>query len=282
MLGGVDGWQTLPVTLTPRQLATIPGWFPALDQLLFNWFLGEQARQKMTGDIAELGVYMGRSATLMGSYMRPGERFTVVDLFDSRAWDEANRHENETLYQDLTQAAFETHYRRFHNDLPTVVRGLSSDIVGHCRVNAHRFVHVDASHLYEHVRTDIASAKTLLQLQGIAVFDDIRSAHTPGVAAAVWNSVVNDGLKPIVISRGKLYGTWGDPAPWQAALQCWFASANLDSEVQQVAGGPLIRVWEGPRDRPVLRALLGMLPAPVRSRVKASYRRREDGRAGTS
>ena len=269
------------MTINPRQLATIPGWFPVIDQLLFEWFLGEQVEQGMTGDLAELGVYMGKSAVVIGSYLRADERFTVVDLFDSKASGAANRHENETLYKDLTQGAFESHYRRFHSDLPTVVRGFSSEIIAHGRVNGHRFVHVDASHLYELVKIDISSAKRLLQPQGIAAFDDFRSAHTPGVAAAVWDAVVHDGLRPIVISSGKLYGTWGDPAPWQAALHRWFVSANLSSEVQEVAGAPLIRVWPGPRERPVLRALVRTLPSPVRSRVLILYRKSQDRQGST-
>ena len=40
-------------------VAAIPGWFFSQDQKLFRWFLKEQDRRQITGDLAELGVYMG-------------------------------------------------------------------------------------------------------------------------------------------------------------------------------------------------------------------------------
>jgi len=93
------------------------------------------------------------------------------------------------------------------------------------------------------VRQDLASARTLLNERGVVVCDDIRSAHTPGVAAATWEAVVNDGLNPIVMSHAKLYSTWSDPTEWEERLARWLPASGFAWERQRVAGRTLLRVW---------------------------------------
>jgi hypothetical protein len=180
-------------------LDTIPGWMTALDEALFRFFLSTQVSDGELGDVAELGVYMGKSAVVIGDYVRDDELFTVVDLFEAASVDAANQDENERSYPGFTQRIFEGHYLRFHPTLPKIVRGLSNTIVEHAPHGTHRFVHIDASHLYEHVVGDIAAARMLLGASGIVVFDDIRESHTPGVAAAAWAAVSTGQLKPIAI-----------------------------------------------------------------------------------
>jgi Methyltransferase domain len=136
------------------------------DQKLFRWFLKEQDRRQINGDLAELGVYMRKSAVVVGEYLRPGETFTVIDLFESLASDSDNQTENVKSYSGLTQHAFEANYLRFHERLPVVVKAASSEILNHAAAGPHRFVHIDASHLYNHVRTDVASARELLHESG--------------------------------------------------------------------------------------------------------------------
>jgi hypothetical protein len=221
----------------------------------------------MIGDLAELGAYMGKSAIVIGEYVRPDETFVVIDLFESPARNIANVAENVRTYPGLTQRAFEANYLAAHDRLPVVVKAPSSEILHHAAADSHRFVHVDASHLYDHVRTDIDSARALLQPSGVVVFDDIQSAHTPGVAAAVWAAVDNGGLHPIVISQGKLYGTWENAETWRPELLEWLQlpSVGLRHEVQQVAGSPLIRVWQPPETSLAHAAWRSLVPRGVRS-----------------
>ena len=65
--------------------------------MLFSRLL--EAQTDVPGDLVELGAYLGKSAVIIGSHLREGERFVVVDLFgaeavlgDSRA-DRENRRE---------------------------------------------------------------------------------------------------------------------------------------------------------------------------------------------
>ncbi len=224
-------------------LKDVPGWFPVIDQELFTWALERQEHVEQWGDLLELGVYLGKSAILTGRHMRAGELFTVCDLFDSDAPDAANAKEMLGSYKSLTRVGFEENYLAFHPRLPEIIEAPTSTVPQYVKPDSCRFVHIDASHLYEHVRGDLDTARTVLKQDGLVVCDDYRSPHTPGVSAAVWESVADDDLRVICVTTQKLYGTWGDPEPIRSDLLAWLDSREDPwHEVQQVAGAPLVRL----------------------------------------
>jgi hypothetical protein len=221
----------------------VPGWFPVLDQLLFDWFLNRQEESGMRGDLLEVGVYMGKSAIFLGSHQQPGERYTVCDLFEGDAPDDANQAEAAKSYATLTRRVFEENYLSFHDELPRVLQGPSSLVPAEVEPGSCRFVHIDASHLYEHVHGDIGAARDLLLPDGIVVLDDFRSEHTPGVSIAAWEAVLNRGLRPVCLSTQKLYGTWGDPGPVQEELLAMVRErSDCHLSVQEAAGHRIIRL----------------------------------------
>ncbi|MFJ4472230.1 class I SAM-dependent methyltransferase [Streptomyces sp. NPDC089424] len=227
----------------PRLLDDVPGWFPVLDQTLFDWLLTRQEAAGVRGDLLEVGVYMGKSAIFLGRHLREGERYTVCDLFEGDAPDRANRAESTKSYSALTRQVFETNYLSFHDELPRVVQGPSSLVPGEVERDSCRFVHIDGSHLYEHVYDDIAAARDVLRPDGIVVLDDFRSEHTPGVSVAVWEAVLSRGLRPICLTTQKLYGTWGDPKPVQDELLAMVRGRDdCGLSVQQAAGHRLVRL----------------------------------------
>ncbi|MBC7272542.1 MAG: class I SAM-dependent methyltransferase [Streptomyces sp.] len=240
-----DGAPSLPAgaTAPPHRLDDVRGWFPVLDQVLFAWLLDRQEAGGARGDLLEVGVYLGKSAIFLGRHLRPGERYTVCDLFEGDAPDDANRAESTKSYATLTRRAFETNYLAFHDELPRVLQGPSSLVPGEVPPGSCRFVHIDASHLYEHVHGDIGAARDALLPDGIVVLDDFRSEHTPGVSVAVWEAVLNRGLRPICLSTQKLYGTWGDPEPVQEDLLAMVRGRDdCHLSVQQAAGHRIIRL----------------------------------------
>jgi predicted O-methyltransferase YrrM len=225
-----------------EQLEEIPGWFRRMDMELFRLLLDSTEEKLGGGDLAELGVYLGKSAALIGCSLQPGETFTVIDLFSAEAPSEDNQAENDEQYAELSQEAFERYYRTIHDELPVVVRAPSQEIVEHAGHGTHRFVHIDASHLYEHVVADIDAARTLLKPGGIVVFDDYRTLHAPGVGAAIWRAS-RDDLTPFAVSMNKLYATFGDAEQWVGPVKDWLeGSSYWRMEVQQVAGRELVRV----------------------------------------
>ncbi|NEA99770.1 class I SAM-dependent methyltransferase [Streptomyces sp. SID13726] len=258
----------------PGELRDVPGWFPPLDQVLFSWFL---ERQEKPGDLLELGTYMGKSAILTARHLRDGENFTVCDLFGGEAPDGANRAETSKSYASLTRQAFERNYLSFHDTLPRVIEGPSSVISGEVAPGTCRFVHIDASHLYEHVRDDIGATKEILRPEGVVVLDDFRSEHTPGVSVAVWEAVLNRGLRPICLSTQKLYGTWGDPESVQEELLAMLQErTDVGLSVQEAAGHRLVRARgqkmqapSFPRSRHYVAPVATPAPAPKPRRSPA-------------
>jgi hypothetical protein len=191
---------------------TVPGWFFEADAILFDTIDTAQRQAGISGDILEIGCYQGASAILLGYMAKHDERFIVCDIFDGAPVGSESDAERQRFYMDLSRQSFETNYLRFHNDLPHVVAGPSSTLVDHSLGRTFRFIHVDGSHAYDIVRSDLDLASQLLAPGGVVVFDDIVSMHAPGVTAAVWEGVLRNALVPMFQSR-KFYGTWGAPLP---------------------------------------------------------------------
>lgn len=272
------------VRVSDLQILEIPGAFWAPDINAFRVLLDRSA-EVMRGDLAELGVLYGRSAVLIGSSLAEEETFTVVDLFGGTS-DAANEAENDASYPDLSRQAFEDNYVRIHGKVPVVVTGPSESIVDHVPPHSHRFVHIDASHLHAHVVKDLEAASRILLPDGIIVLDDIRSEHTPGVAAAAWQAVLTLGLRPFAVSTHKMYATFGDAAQWRDALLQLATSGDVSVEIQVVGEEPLIRFWQprGPAPRVAWRRYVPEVAWPVVSwvgrrvpRVGGSSHRRPGG-----
>lgn len=236
-------------TVNDAEVTSVPGsfWQPDID--LFRHVLAKSAADG-PGDLCEIGAFFGRSAVLIGGSVREGETFTVIDLFEAPASAQANAEENAEYYGGLTRTAFEENYTRIHGHLPVVIQGLSSTITEHASAGTHRFVHIDASHLYEHVVDDVNSARVLLRTDGVVVFDDYRSVHTPGVGAAAWGAVATTGLRPFAVSPHKLYATWGDAPMWHERMMEWARTSGQDVVVEEIAGVPVVRFPYAPAPRP--------------------------------
>ncbi|MFF4341609.1 class I SAM-dependent methyltransferase [Kitasatospora sp. NPDC001540] len=250
----------LDTSAAPTAPATpddVPGWFFRVDQEVFSHLLDRQTAAGTSGDLLEMGAYLGRSAILLGNHLQSGETFTVCDLFDLDAPDDENSAEMSMSYRDtLTRRAFETNYRAFHAELPVIVQAPTSVLSdGRIAADSCRFVHIDASHLYEHVAGDILVARDALAKNGVVALDDYRAPHTPGVAAAVWEAVFTLGLRPVLMTPEKFYGTWGDPEAVRADLLArdWRAEGfRLDEE--HLAGQVCHRLaWDEPETPPQAR-----------------------------
>lgn len=205
--------QVDPVAHPITSYRDIHGWFHTMDARLFHALLSDQA-ESPAGDLVEIGVFKGKSAVVIGDHLRPGERFVVIDIFgdvsllDDDAAGRANASEQRRTYRNLSREEFERTYLALHPQLPVVVQAASGRIVDHVEPGAARFIHIDASHLYAGVAEDCRSAKRLLRPGGVVAFDDWRNHKFPGVAAAIWEAVVRDGLIPIAVTPSKLYGVY--------------------------------------------------------------------------
>jgi hypothetical protein len=219
----------------------IPGWLALEDFKILSRLL---KRDGPPGDLLEVGAYMGASAILLGFFQRPGETFTVCDLFGG-SLGEANAAEVAREYPHLTRSAFERNYLQWHNNLPIIVQEPSSNLPKWVKPASCRLVHVDGSHLYEHVVADIDTARAVAQAQSVVVFDDWRSKHTPGVTVGVMERIVRDELHLIAITESKLYAAWdsSDATMLRADIAAWAdETASLTLDLQRVRDVDLPRV----------------------------------------
>lgn len=243
-----------------RRPREVRGWLAEVDFRMFDWLLSRQGH----GDLLEIGAYEGASAILIGMHVREGETFTVCDLFAVPDESEGNFAESHRWYTDLTRETFERNYLRFLPALPRIVQDDSRRVLEYIEPGTCRFVHVDGAHPYEFVAADLASARTLLNDDGLVVCDDWRGFHTPGVTVATMEAIVNGGLHVVVTTPGKLYGTWSAAAASELrdAIARWAESAPeliLNSDVVHGVAWPRVDTPRQPQTAgrgPRLRDLL--------------------------
>lgn len=195
--------------MTPEfdDLASVDGWFDHVDYLAFTTIL---AAQSGTGDIVEVGPFLGRCAVVLGGSVRTGESLKVVDLFGQPARDEENAIEVAwNSYGSLSRKAFEENFLAFHAWLPDIHVGESADLLRSLEPGSVRFAHVDGSHAFPTVAEDLDLIRVALAHDGVVVIDDFRTEHAPGVAAAIWPLVHEGLLVPFALTPQKLYSALG-------------------------------------------------------------------------
>jgi hypothetical protein len=218
----------------------VPGWFDPVDFLLFDWFLADQAREGVDGDLLEVGAFLARSAVVLGLPARRGEAVDVCDLFEQGAAGATLGAYAGTSYRGLSRQAVEANYRRHVGADPRVHQRPSAELTDVLKPG-YRFIHLDGSHVHAYVRSDMSTAVALLGPGGVVAVDDYRNEHFPGVAAAAWAEVATGRLVPACVTSAKLYLTVGDPAPLQVRMRDWLRDHPvLTAQAQQMGQGEVL------------------------------------------
>jgi hypothetical protein len=188
-----------------KSTSKVPGWLSFHDAGVIEIILSNQSEQKASGNLLEIGVYAGKSAIHIGSRVRPGEEFHVCDIFNEST-DSKNTQEILRSYENLNRLTFEVNCIEFLGKLPVIHQCLSLELPRLLDKNDFRFIHIDGSHLYEHVANDLNFAISAINPQiGVIAVDDFRAQHTVGVALAVWQTVLEGNLIPLVMTPAKIY-----------------------------------------------------------------------------
>jgi hypothetical protein len=238
---------------------SIPGWFTKSDQKVFSIFLNEH---RQSGDLLEIGVYRGKSAVFIANFLRPDEVFHVCDIFEMDINESENRDEVSKSYEGLNLKNFKSTFLSFHKTLPEIHVCNSKDLSAKLIQNDFRFIHIDGSHLYDYVKNDLAFASLRIrESDGIIAMDDFRSAHTPGVAAAMWEIILGGSLVPVVITGTKAYLAHPNNILDYRSISKSLERSGLETEILKIRNHSFIRVidnfngYEGQRF-PRLRMLL--------------------------
>jgi hypothetical protein len=245
---GVPSLLRLPGAVAyTRSLDKIPGWFYPMDFRLFDFILGSQLSKGAAGDILEIGAYQGKSAILLGYGLRDDDTLVVCDLFGLNPADFESPTEGMGAYTGLTLDCFYNNYDRFHPRRPQVEVCPSSQLGDRIVGRRFRFIHIDGSHAYDCVQSDIGMAIDHAAEDAVIVLDDYRSPHTPGVAAAVWEAALKASIYPFCMTNMKLYAAVSRDVQklWLSALRDFsMADVPWEFEVHQLLGLELLRVWE--------------------------------------
>lgn len=254
----------------------VGGAFWDIDFLVFDQILSGQQGSGITGDLLEIGAAYGKSAIVLGLHAAPCEETIICDIFDNAGVNDANTLENKLSYPALSRDAFEANYLRWVQRPPRIVQEFSSGICSHVKTNSLRFAHLDGGHHYDVVSDDLGNASRLLVEAGVLVLDDFRALHTPGVAAAAWKAVANEGLIPFCSTEQKLYATWSAATADRMAelLVNWARGhgAKLNAATQIVVGHELL-IIENPEGTSLRNRVGRMIPPAVRTGLRGRPKR---------
>jgi hypothetical protein len=226
-------------TKTPR-VESIPGWFTKTDQLTFSVLL---KMQLVEGDILEIGVFKGKSAVYLEYFRKENERLYVCDIFEHQINDAENENEIKKSYEGLSYLEFKKNFLLHHKNLPEIQVCDSKALSVILDKHQFRFIHIDGSHLFELVRSDLDFAiSAIREIDGIIAVDDFRSAHTVGVSAAMWESVIKRSLVPIVITSTKAYLARVSNKIDMAFLERQLVNAGLEIEHVEIGNAEFLRV----------------------------------------
>lgn len=251
-----------------RYQATIPplsGAFFEEDLHLFALINEIQLAAGVPGDLLEVGAYLAKSSVALGFMCRETESLTVVDPWESKVDLEENAREQDRCYGGAHMAtleAFVANYRRFHDELPDIRQGPSSQHLKDLPAERFRFIHIDGSHEWRVMLGDVDQVLRLLSSDGVVAFDDLFMRHCVGVGAAVWPACVRGELVPVATTN-KLYATRGPSGSVSAASLARAVDADPDLALMgrhPVLGSDVLEVAMSPPPPPLLPRLRPYVP----------------------
>lgn len=195
--GGSDEGATLRRYRT--EFAGIKGNFNEEAAVAWDVLLARQKSMGRTGNLMEIGVLKGLSATLLALHAQPGERLVLVDpALRREAIDavSAIRTENNVLLRAKSQ---EIHGR-------PEIEGLDGTF---------RWIHIDGEHSGGAVTNDLGIAERLLAPDGIICLDDFFGPAYPQITAAAfsWLAATGGALRLFLVGFNKGFVCRAEAAP---------------------------------------------------------------------
>jgi predicted O-methyltransferase YrrM len=156
--------------LFQKESAEVPGFVMPESIALWDFFLSEQRRAHVTGDLLEIGVYHGKSAMMLAMQARPEEELILID------WGKFVEHAAVLV-------------RKFKPSNVRIIKEDSSSkacwALTQSRKNSFRWIHIDADHKAKAVENDLSLASRLLAEKGILCVDDFLNSRYPQLTYAV-------------------------------------------------------------------------------------------------
>jgi hypothetical protein len=182
----------------------IDGWFFPLDQLIFFELLALQNQLRVAGDLAEIGIWQGKSLVLLSLLKSADQRLIGFDLFDRD-------------HQVITEENLD---RYGCKDGVILKKGLTTDLavedLDGLLSTPLRFLHIDAGHEYHEVLEQLELFCPYVAERGIIAMDDYQDREFPGIEAAVLDFAERDRparFVPFLAGGNKMYLCSASAAP---------------------------------------------------------------------
>ena len=185
----------------------IKGWLSSFSLSFIKIISDFQAKKRVSGHVAEIGVLHGRYFIGLALLLNQGERAFAVDVFDLQEFNLDNSGEG-----DLEQ--FTKNMKTFLGTLePVTIIKQDSKTVAPEQLMAPdnpsrrvRIFSVDGCHTRAHTESDISLASAALCDGGVIIVDDFRNPDWPEVAPGVEDFLRgHPRFKPFAFSCNKLY-----------------------------------------------------------------------------
>jgi hypothetical protein len=176
-------------------MPSVEGWFYTEDAVCFIAIDHIQKAWGITGALAEVGVYCGKSLGLLAIFRTASERVLGFDLFTGPASLKRTQQTIRDAVGDLTGIVLVT---ADSFELPaTKLKAIVPEPM--------RFLHIDAGHEYEQTLSDLEKFSVLLGAGGVIAMDDYYDRDFPGVCAATNDFTRRSDFVPFLAGRMKLY-----------------------------------------------------------------------------
>jgi len=155
-----------------ERIASTPGYFVMEAAGAWDVILDAQEAGGMAGHLGEIGVYMGKSASMLALHARSGEELVLVDLSFPR--------EARDLLGELAPRNAAVFLER-----PSATVAAMPESAA--RARAFRFIHIDGEHTGEALVNDLRLASQWLGAAGVICLDDFFNPMYPQLTAAVFD-----------------------------------------------------------------------------------------------
>lgn len=218
-----------------EKIDTVEGYFKPLDQYTWDWFLSLQNEENVYGNLAEFGVFKGKSLCKLAQHKKGGEHVLGIDHLlneegmKTTVLNSIKKTSNISLsYVDLVpkQTEYIDSTKVTHED------GLTTDYR-----NNTRFLHIDAGHSGYNAFEDLKLADQFISPNGILVMDDWRTICYPDISEAFYRyTLVNpNSYKILMITDSKMYAC----RPKEHANYLWRIDTKLIPFLKEHYNGDL-------------------------------------------
>jgi cephalosporin hydroxylase len=176
--------------------SAIEGWFSQLDQVAFLEVFLAQNQLQIGGDVAEVGVFQGKSLVMLSILKNPNERLIGFDIFAAD--------QKQQTQSNIDKYGIATGLSLIQGDTSAIER---KDMDAQLQ-SPLRFLHIDAGHEYHEVLEQLHLFSPYLADGGIISMDDYQDREFPGIEAAVLDFSEIDRPRrfvPFLSSGNKLF-----------------------------------------------------------------------------